>query len=1220
MRTYKPFWKPLATVVVAAFVGTLLAVVPVAAQAAPWVDQLPQEEWPEPVSADALPTVQIGNGVIWGVEVAGNVAYAVGEFSTARPAGAAPGVNEVPRANFLAFNVTTGQLLPFAPTFNAVVKDAAVTPDGTKLVVVGNFTQVNGQTRNRIAVFDIATGQLSPLSKTPELNGPASTVAVTNSVAYVGGYFSAVNGESSARLGAIRLTNGNIVAAFRTRFNDVNGVRQPTLPDNQVLALTVNPDGTRLMAAGNFTRAAFTNGAGVTAYSTANGRDGDSQGYGIAMFDTADGSRALTLNANTSVRNAGGNAWIFSLTSDANYAYGTGGHWGSAGTIEGAFSIDWNSGNLNWIEDCHGDSYDIASVGDLVYSASHSHYCGNSGGFPQVDNGGWTFYHSTAWSKKVAGVNTADIYGYPDHPGTAHPQLTYWFPYTPSGTYTGKNQAVWTVDGNDQYVVYGGEFTSVNGGQQQGLVRYTVKSNAPNKQGPRPSQEQERQAHDAGISFNTWWAPKVNAAIPGVLRASFPTIFDRDDTDLTYRLYLDTENAAGLVKEFEVDAPFWDYRTLSATVTGLAPGSTHQLRAVVSDPYGNTFKSDWVSATVGAGTASPYVQDVATDEISHLWRLGENTGASADLIGGSNLNLAGRMSRGQSGALAGDADKAITFNDAFSANQNDGVGYSTVREQGPNTFSVEAWFKTTTTSGGKIIGFGNAQTGSSGSYDRQVYMNNAGQLYFGVYPGEVRTVNTTQSYRDGAWHHVVASLGANGMRLYVDGQLQAQRADTTTGQGYEGYWRVGNDNLGGWPGAPSSTQFEGSLDEIAVYSQALPADRVSSHYSVATTGALPNAAPTASIAAPVVNGLEATFAGSGTDSDGTIESYAWEFGDGTTGSGANVSKTYSDAGTYTVKLTVTDDDGATDSTTTEVTVAPIPNKAPTAQIAAPVVDGLSVTVNGSGSSDTDGTIETYAWDFGDGGTASTATASHAYTAGGTYTITLTVTDDDGATATKTAQVTVVAVAAGVIAKDEFDRTVSNGWGTADLGGAWTLRGTASRFSVAGGAGKIALPAGAAQTLYADLNGVSSTNTRVDAVFSVDSLVEGQYVSVVGRRVGATNYIARLRLQADGGVKLYLLQDGATSIAPVLQVPLTIVPGEKYVLSMEVTGTTPTTVKAKVWKQSTTEPAAWQREGTNALAALQVPGAVSVFAYVPNNPIAGGVSFDSITVKDPTAAQ
>ncbi len=50
----------------------------------------------------------------------------------------------------------------------------------------------------------------------------------------------------------------------------------------------------------------------------------------------------------------------------------------------------------------------------------------------------------------------------------------------------------------------------------------------------------------------------------------------------------------------------------------------------------------------------------------------------------------------------------------------------------PTVYSEEAWFKTTTTRGGKIIGFGSNQTGTSSSYDRHVYMQNNGQLVFGT--------------------------------------------------------------------------------------------------------------------------------------------------------------------------------------------------------------------------------------------------------------------------------------------------------------------------------------------------------------------------------------------------------------------------------------------------------------------------------------------------------
>ena len=63
------------------------------------------------VTADPLPTVQI-NGVVWDQEIVGNTVYVVGDFTQARPAGAAPGTNETPRANVLAYNLTTGALHP----------------------------------------------------------------------------------------------------------------------------------------------------------------------------------------------------------------------------------------------------------------------------------------------------------------------------------------------------------------------------------------------------------------------------------------------------------------------------------------------------------------------------------------------------------------------------------------------------------------------------------------------------------------------------------------------------------------------------------------------------------------------------------------------------------------------------------------------------------------------------------------------------------------------------------------------------------------------------------------------------------------------------------------------------------------------------------------------------------------------------------------------------
>ncbi|MGH8979315.1 MAG: hypothetical protein ACRDV7_14640, partial [Acidimicrobiia bacterium] len=72
-----------------------------------WADTAPDDPALETVSAAALPTVQI-NGVVWNQVIVGNRVYATGQFSQARPAGAAAGTNQTPRSNILAYDLTTG--------------------------------------------------------------------------------------------------------------------------------------------------------------------------------------------------------------------------------------------------------------------------------------------------------------------------------------------------------------------------------------------------------------------------------------------------------------------------------------------------------------------------------------------------------------------------------------------------------------------------------------------------------------------------------------------------------------------------------------------------------------------------------------------------------------------------------------------------------------------------------------------------------------------------------------------------------------------------------------------------------------------------------------------------------------------------------------------------------------------------------------------------------
>ena len=167
------------------------------------------------------------------------------------------------------------------------------------------------------------------------------------------------------------------------------------------------------------------------------------------------------------------------------------------------------------------------------------------------------------------------------------------------------------------------------------------------------------------------------------------------------------------------------------------------------------------------------------------------------------------------------------------------------------------------------------------------------------------------------------------------------------------------------------------------------------------------------------NLLNVVFTSSSTDSDGSIASYSWNFGDTTTSNVQNPSKTYTAAGTYNVALTVTDDRGATNTMTKAVTVTAA-NQAPVANFTSSI-SGLTVNFSDS-STDADGTIASRSWNFGDSTSSTAQNPSKTYTAAGTYSVALTVTDNSGATNTTTKSVTVSAANLPPVAN--FTSTVS----------------------------------------------------------------------------------------------------------------------------------------------------------------------------------------------------
>ena len=694
-------------------------------------------------------------------------------------------------------------------------------------------------------------------------------------------------------------------------------------------------------------------------------------------------------------------------------------------------------------------------------------------------------------------------------------------------------------------------------------------------------------------------------------------------------------------------APFWNRPVMTFTDSGadVVPGTTYEYRVQVTDGFSNFANSAWTPIVVASGGPTPnYLAAVLASEPDSLWRFDETAGATiaSDLVGWRPATVpASGITFAQTGVTGTDGTAA-----AFTGATGSFVRSET-HELPSHEISLEAWFRAAPgANGGLIVGWNNSNTqnagaGSNTGQDRHVYMDTAGHLHFGVNPTTPVTVTTAADYRDDEWHHVVGSIAPSGAALYVDGVLVEQRTDVQWARtGYYGFLRIGGGALNGFPGTNNTTGrwFDGAIDEVALYKSALTAIEVESHYEA--TGRIANVGntpPTASFSSSVApgDGVTASFdASASTDVDGTIVSYSWNFGDGTavvSGPNPTVNHVFI-AGTYTVTLTVTDNDGATDTATASF-LAPGANDAPVAAFTTRI-EGRTVTFDATGSTDPDGTITQYQWNFGDGTpVASTAlpTVTRTYAGVGQFTVTLTVTDDRSATAQRVQGLSTNDLpvppppASSVVAADQFGRTVANGLGNADVGGAWTVSGgTAAGYAVNGSAATMLLSA-PANSRSVFLNAVSTANVTMLADLSFDKPATGGgiYASLIGRRVGTSEYRATIRAQANGTIQaLVVRRVGSidTNLAVASPVPgLTHTPGQAYTVRFEATGTNPTQLRMKVWVTGTAEPGAWLLTATDTTAAMQVAGTVGINTYLSgsatNAPIV--TTIDNLRVVDPT---
>ncbi len=276
-------------------------------------------------------------------------------------------------------------------------------------------------------------------------------------------------------------------------------------------------------------------------------------------------------------------------------------------------------------------------------------------------------------------------------------------------------------------------------------------------------------------------------------------------------------------------------------------------------------------------------------------------------------------------------------------------------------------------------------------------------------------------------------------------------------------------------------------------------------------------------------------------------------------------------------------------TASTIGAPPAPNQAPVAVFPMPTPTGQSVSVDGSGSSDPDGSIASYSWNWGDGTpNGSGATASHVYTSGGDKTITLTVTDNLGATASLARNVTVTAppgpVPAGQRHLHAHGRPAAGEPASSAVRGRCrrprTPRSNGSAASVVHAAGATP-PRDAQQRLCRRRRSHRTGRLRQGAprpgTSSPDSSPGRSARPTTTRPAPACCPAAPSPCSSPADPTSVLLANATVA-------GLTYAPGDVLNIRFQVIGTGTTTLRAKLWRAGTAEPAAWQLTATDTTAA------------------------------------
>ena len=261
----------------------------------------------------------------------------------------------------------------------------------------------------------------------------------------------------------------------------------------------------------------------------------------------------------------------------------------------------------------------------------------------------------------------------------------------------------------------------------------------------------------------------------GQARVAWQSAYDMDNKTLTYNVYRSGTTAP--VYTTTADSTYWNYPMLGFIDKNLTPGSSYTYTVRAVDPFGNTLNLGTTSSvTISAGSAERLLQRRGRRRRHGL--LAPRRDLRHDGLRPRRLQRRGRSAGCDAGCRRGDR-RGQRRRVHVQRRGRRLRGRPTRRSRPRRACPSSPGSRPRRPRAARSSATATPRPGTSGSYDRHIYMDNAGHIIFGVYNNGTYTVTSPKTYNDGTWHQIVGTLdphpGHGPLHRRQEGRCQPER-------------------------------------------------------------------------------------------------------------------------------------------------------------------------------------------------------------------------------------------------------------------------------------------------------------------------------------------------------------------------------------------------------------------------------------------------------------